>query len=88
MKATWKKSIDETAAYGPINCTPCWNGMWECSSCGKEEETRSPFCRRCGAEMVERHKICPFCKQEGEPDMSFCPRCGHQLENVEEKIKW
>lgn len=38
--------------------------------------------------MVERHKICPFCKQGGEPDMSFCPRCGHQLENVEEKIKW
>lgn len=38
MKATWKKSIDETAAYGPINCTPRWNGMWECSNCGKEEK--------------------------------------------------
>ena len=87
MKATWEKHINETAAYGPVNCIPHWDGMWECSNCRKVEKIKSPFCRRCGAEMVERYKICPFCKQHGEPDVSFCPRCGHQLENVESKIE-
>ena len=51
-------------------------GTVPCTSCGKQLEANSKFCKFCGK---PQQRECPNCKTEAASDAAFCAKCGTRL---------
>jgi riboflavin transporter FmnP len=53
-------------------------GFLVCGTCGTSNSSKSKFCKKCGARLIDLEK-CPQCGNSLNKDSEFCQECGYKL---------